>query len=72
MVKDEKFLKYVQEGVDAANAELARYENVRKFTVLPLDFTVEGGELTPTQKIKRRIVNDKYGDEIEAFYEGLD
>lgn len=72
LVKDEKFLKYVQDGVDAANAELARYENVRKFTVLPLDFTVEGGELTPTQKIKRRIVNDKYGGEIEAFYEGLD
>ena len=66
------FMAHVQEGVDRANAELARYENVRKTTILPLDFTVEGGELTPTQKIKRRIVNEKYAAEIEAFYAGLD
>ena len=54
------------------NGQLARYENIRKFTILADDFTVEGGELTPTQKVKRPVVNQKYAAEIEAFYEGLD
>lgn len=71
LVEHEAFTAHVQKGVDEANAELARYENLRKFTVLPLDFTVEGGELTATQKIKRRVVNENFSDEIEAFYEGL-
>lgn len=71
LVKHEAFVAHVQQGVDAANLELARYENLRKFTVLPLDFTVEGGELTATQKIKRRVVNENFSAEIEAFYEGL-
>ena len=57
---------------DSVNSALARYENIRKFTILPEDFTVEGGELTPTQKVKRPVVNEKYASEIEAFYEGLD
>lgn len=65
------FVAHVQKGVDEANAELARYESIKKFEILPIDFTVEGGELTPTQKIKRRIVASKYDAEIEAFYEGL-
>lgn len=71
LARHEAFITHVQQGVDAANAELARYESIKKFEVIPVDFTVEGGELTPTQKIKRRIVNSKYESEIEAFYEGL-
>ena len=71
VVKHEGFLAHVQQGVDAANAELARYENLRKFTVLPLDFSVEGGELTATQKIKRRVVNEKFAVQIDAMYEGV-
>jgi long-chain acyl-CoA synthetase len=43
---------------------------VRGFRVLPRDFTVEDGELTPTLKIKRRIINDNFSDEIESMYEG--
>lgn len=70
LINHEGFKKHVQAGVDEANGELARYENVRKFVILPLDFTVEGGELTPTQKIKRRVVNEKYSSEIEGMYEG--
>jgi long-chain acyl-CoA synthetase len=45
-------------------------EHVRDFRVLPRDFTVEDGELTPTLKIKRRIINDHFEDEIESMYEG--
>lgn len=69
LVEDAAFKAYVQAGVDEANAELARYENIRKFVILPLDFTVDGGELTPTQKIKRRVVNEKYAAQIEGMYD---
>ena len=60
----------MQQGVDEANSELARYESIKKFELIAQDFTVEGGELTPTQKIKRRVVNEKFGDLIEGFYKG--
>ncbi len=66
------FLTWLQGEVDRANGDLARYETIKKFTVLPADFTIEGGELTATMKVKRKVVNDKYADEIEAFYAGLD
>ena len=69
----EPFRAYVQGHIDErVNATLARYENVRKFELLPEDFTVESGELTPTQKVKRPVVNERYATLIEAFYEGLD
>ncbi len=66
------FQRHLQQGVDKANSELARYETIKKFTVLPNDFSIEGGELTATMKVKRKVVNEKYASEIEAFYEGLD
>lgn len=73
LAQHEPFRAHVEASIDdVVNRELARYENVRKFTILADDFTVEGGELTPTQKVKRPVVNQKYADEIEAFYAGLD
>ncbi len=72
LAENEDFHKYVEDGVEKANSELARYETIKKFTILPNDFTPETGELTPTLKVKRRIVNEKHGDKIEAFYAGLD
>ena len=69
----EPFRKYIEDQIEkAVNAELARYETIKKFTILPQDFTIEGGELTPTQKVKRKVVNEKYSDQIEQFYAGLD
>jgi long-chain acyl-CoA synthetase len=63
----------VQKGIDEeVNPQFARVENVRKFSILPRNFTVEDGELTPTLKIKRRIVNEHFSEDIEAMYEGLD
>ena len=64
------FRAHVEAGVEAANAELSRYQTIKRFAVVPVDFTVEGGELTPTQKVKRRIVNEKYEAEIETLYDG--
>jgi long-chain acyl-CoA synthetase len=62
------FRDHVQAGVDEANAELARYETIKRFVILPEDFTVEGGELTPTQKVKRKVVHEKYSDDITGLY----
>ena len=66
--EDEKFRAEIQSGVDGVNAMFARVEHVRKFAILPRGFTVEDAELTPTLKIKRRIINDNWSDTIEAFY----
>jgi long-chain acyl-CoA synthetase len=66
------FLAYLEREIERVNGELARYETIKKFRVIPHDFTPETGELTPTQKIKRRIIKDKYSDLIESMYEGLD
>lgn len=57
-----------QERIDSRSAELAPYEQVKAFTLLPAPFAQETGELTPTQKIKRKIVAEKYAAQIEAMY----
>ena len=66
--RDEKFLAFLQRQIDAVNARLARVQAVKKFRVLPTEFTIEGGELTPTMKIKRKVVTEKYKEEIEKLY----
>jgi len=63
------FRAHLDRSVEALNAGLARYEAVRRFTVLPGQLTVEGGELTPTMKLKRRVINERYASEIAALYE---
>jgi long-chain acyl-CoA synthetase len=57
-----------QEAVDAVNAELARYEQIREFRLLPEGLTVEGGYLTPTLKVKRPVVNERFADVIDDIY----
>ena len=57
-----------QRAVDAVNADLAQFERVRKFALVAAEFTVAAGELTPTMKVKRRIVEEKYRDLIERLY----
>jgi long-chain acyl-CoA synthetase len=59
-----------QEMQHACNDKVARYQTIKKIQVLPTTFSVDGGELTPTLKVKRNIVNEKYSKEIAAFYEG--
>ena len=59
----------MQEAVDKLNSSLARFETIKKFEVLPNDFTVEAGELTPTQKIKRQAVEKKFKAILDSFYE---
>ncbi|MAT99959.1 MAG: long-chain fatty acid--CoA ligase [Anaerolineaceae bacterium] len=66
-----KLREHLQKEIEEkVNSLFARVEHVRDFRVLPRDFTVEDGELTPTLKIKRRIINENFEDEIESMYEG--
>jgi long-chain acyl-CoA synthetase len=59
----------LQEHVDVVNKELARVEQIKKFTVVKRPFSIEGGELTPTLKVKRKKVHEHYAADIEAMYE---
>jgi long-chain acyl-CoA synthetase len=68
MAADAEVEELIRHDVEAVNAELAGYEKIVTWKLLPAEFTLEGGELTPTQKIKRRVINDKYGDQIENMY----
>jgi long-chain acyl-CoA synthetase len=68
LATDERMRAAIQAGVDAGNARLARVEQVKKFTILPGDWAPGGDELTPTMKLKRRPIAEKYADAIEAMY----
>jgi long-chain acyl-CoA synthetase len=60
----------VQRGVDAANEQLARVEQIKKFTILDEEWQPGGDELTPTMKLKRKPIHEKYAEEIDALYAG--
>ncbi len=62
------FRAYIQSQLDGVNNTLARVQTIKKFVILPEELSIEGGELTPTMKLKRRIVNEKYAAEIESMY----
>ncbi len=62
------FRAYIQSQLDGVNATLARVQTIKKFIILPEELSIEGGELTPTMKLKRRIVNENYAVEIESMY----
>ncbi len=57
-----------REAVEAANAELAHYEQIRQFRVLPVTLTVEGGQLTPTLKVRRRVVEKEFAALMDEMY----
>ena len=59
----------VKERIDTLQQQLAYYEQVKRFTILPRPFTMENGELTNTLKLKRRVVNENYKAEIDKMYE---
>lgn len=54
--------------IDRCNRSLSRYEQIKKFVLIPTELTLEGGELTPTLKVKRRVVEEKYRDLIDTLY----
>ena len=68
LAHDEVFRKHVWNAVEAINSTLARYETVKKVLILPQTFSVESGELPPTMKLKRKVVNQKFATEIDSLY----
>jgi long-chain acyl-CoA synthetase len=68
LAKNPEMREIVQDHVDDINEKFARVEQVKKFEILPADLSQEGGELTPTLKVKRNVVADKYEQDIEALY----
>ena len=68
LTKQPKVLARVGRIVEEKNAQLQSYAKIKKFTVVPADFTQEGGELTPTLKVKRKVVAEKYKDMLESLY----
>lgn len=70
LVDDPELRGEIAAAVEDANQAVSRAEQIRKFTILPHDFSEAGGELTPTMKVKRKVVVESYSDEIEALYAG--
>ena len=68
LVKDQKVVKVYQEIVDKVNGGLANFESMKRMLVVPDEWSIEGNELTPSMKLKRRVVEKKYEKEIAEFY----
>jgi long-chain acyl-CoA synthetase len=69
LARNPAVVERVRRTVDAANAELASYARVKRFAVLPQDWSPEGGQLTPTLKVKRKVVSASHADLIESLYQ---
>ncbi len=70
LASDPAVLAEVAAGVAAANKRLARVQQVKRWRLLPVEWTAETEELTPTLKLKRRVVHAKYADVIDSLYAG--
>lgn len=68
LAANEQVRKLFAARIGLLNAKLPPYETIKKFAVLPRDFSIEGGELTPTMKLRRKIIYEKYKDKIEGLY----
>jgi len=68
LVKHPDIIAFFRERIDRQSSDLARYETIKTFTLLPREFSQDSGEITPTQKIRRKVVEQHFGPEIEAMY----
>ena len=68
LIDDEDLRDAVQEAIDGANEAVSKAESIRSFRILPVDFSIEGGELTPTLKVKRQVVAGLYSSVIDEIY----
>ncbi len=65
---DERVIAEVQTAVDATNQQVSRAQQVKRFVILPSEWGVESDELTPTLKLKRRVIHHKYAKDIDRLY----
>ena len=68
LILNEKVKALLQSQVDEVNSHLSRYEQIKYFTLLARPFSVEGGELTPTLKLKRRVIKERFQDQIASMF----
>jgi long-chain acyl-CoA synthetase len=68
LVIREDVVALYQEIVDALNRDLAQFERIKKFRLLPAELTIDSGELTPTLKVRRKVVEEKWRGEIDEMY----
>ena len=68
LLQHEMIHKLIQAHIEEHQRELAAFEKIKRFTLLPAPFTMESGELTDTLKLRRRIVSEHYAEQIEAMY----
>jgi long-chain acyl-CoA synthetase len=68
LVQHPEIIAFFRERIDQQSSDLARYETIKAFTLLPREFSQDSGEITPTQKIRRNVVEQHFGPEIEAMY----
>ena len=68
LVRHPEVLRLYQEVLDRLNGSLAQFERVKRFALLPSEFTMERGELTPTMKVRRQVVEQRWRPLIETIY----
>jgi long-chain acyl-CoA synthetase len=71
LIESPAITKLINENIDAIQKDLANFERVRRFTLLTKPFSIEEGELTPSLKVRRKIVEEKYSTLIEGMYQGV-
>ncbi len=68
LVKNPRIVSLVQKEIDELNSQLASFETIKRFRILPRDFTVEAGELTPSLRVRRRVIEKRFKAEFESMY----
>ena len=68
LARDPKVVELVSGIVEDVNRDRSRFEQLKRFAILPRDFEMEQGEVTPTLKLKRRVVLEHFSDEVEGLY----
>ena len=68
IIKNEKVIALIKDAVERYNQNFNQVEQIKKFELLPREWSVEGGELTPTLKLKRKVIMEKYKNAIERIY----
>jgi long-chain acyl-CoA synthetase len=70
LVRNPRILEFYRQRIEERSKDLARFEQIKKFTLLAKELTVDGGDITPTLKVKRKTFTSKYQDLIDAMYQG--
>ena len=68
IIQDKKLYDFIKARIEEKNKHLSKFETIKRFAILPNDFTVETGELTPTLKVKRKVISERYHKILDGFY----